>query len=126
MKVSNYTILFTLIVLGILGLLFVFFSSNNKNLRESLKLVKNSQEQLNQASEQIGKSREETDSVRTEMKTFGEYTEDIRQRVHMLDLEQRTNDKNFLRKKDSINILFDSLYKRHGINNMPQVKEFNN
>ena len=98
----------------------------NRNLKESLKLVKNSQEQLNEAREQIGKSKEELDSLRADMKAFGKYMQDIQQRVHILDLERRNNDKDFLRKKDSINVLLDSLYKTRGINdNLPEVKEFN-
>ena len=98
----------------------------NRNLNESLKLVKNSQEQLNEAREQIGKSKEELDSLRADMKAFGKYMQDIQQRVHILDLERRNNDKDFLRKKDSINVLLDSLYKTRGINdNLPEVKEFN-
>jgi uncharacterized protein (DUF3084 family) len=125
MKLSNYTALFALIILVFAALLFGFFSIN-RNLKESLQLVKNSQEQLNKAREQIGKSKDELDSVQAEMKTFGKYLEDVQQRVHILDLERRNNDKDFLRKKDSINVLLDSLYKNRGINNnLPEVKEFN-
>lgn len=117
-----------LIVLLILTAASLLFSvvGINRNLKESLKLVKNSQEQLNEARGQIGKSKEELDSLRTEMKAFGKYMEDIQQRVHILDLERRNNDKDFLRKKDSIQVLLDSLYKSRGINdNLPEVKEFN-
>lgn len=125
MEKSIRNLLVILLVLVAASLLFSIVGIN-RNLKESLKLVKNSQQQLNEAREQIGKSKEELDSVRADMKAFGKYMEDIQQRVHILDLERRNNDKNFLRKKDSINVLLDSLYKNRGItDNLPEVKEFN-
>lgn len=116
-----------IVLLALTGASLVFsIVGINRNLKESLNLVKQSQEQLNDAREQIGKSKEELDSLRSDMKAFGKYMEDIQQRVHILDLERRNNDKDFLRKKDSINVLLDSLYKSRGISdNLPEVKEFN-
>lgn len=116
-----------IVLLALTGASLVFsIVGINRNLKESLNLVKQSQEQLNDAREQIGKSKKELDSLRSDMKAFGKYMEDIQQRVHILDLERRNNDKDFLRKKDSIKVMLDSLYKNRGItDNLPEVKEFN-
>ncbi len=124
MEKSIRNLLLILILLVAATLVFSIVGIN-RNLRDSLKLVKDSQEQLNEAKEQIGKSKETLDSMQADMKTFGKYMEDIQQRVHILDLERRNSDRNFLRKKDSINVLLDSLYKGRGINdNLEEVKEF--
>jgi uncharacterized protein (DUF3084 family) len=125
MEKSIRNLLLVLLLLEAASLVFSFVGIN-RNLRESLKLVKNSQQQLNVAKEQIGKSKETLDSMQAEMRAFGKYIEDIQQRVHILDLERRNSDRNFLRKRDSINALLDSLYKGRGINdNLEEVKEFN-
>jgi septal ring factor EnvC (AmiA/AmiB activator) len=124
MEKSIRNLLILLVLLVVATLVFSIMGIN-RNLRESMKLVKTSQEQLNEAKEQIDKSKETLDSMQADMKAFGKYMEDIQQRVHILDLERRNNDRNFLRKKDSINLLLDSLYKNRGINgHLYEVKEF--
>lgn len=124
MDKTTKIILIALLVLTVFGILFNIIGVN-RNLKQSLQLVKDSQTELSRAREEITKSKSQLDSLRYEMNSFGKYMKDVQERVHILDLERRINDRDFLRKKDSINIILDSLYKSRGIQDkLEEVKEF--
>jgi chromosome segregation ATPase len=118
------TLLYVLLGVTLFGVIFNIFSVN-RNLQQSLKLIQESQEQLADAQKEIRASKAQLDSLRLQLKFYQGFLYDIKERVQILDLERRNNDKEFQRSKERINVILDSLYNKRGLNEViAPLKEF--
>jgi chromosome segregation ATPase len=117
-------LLYFLVALTLLSLVFNIFSVN-RNLQQSLKLIQESQEQLGDAQKEIRASKTRLDSLSVQLKFYQRFLYDIKERVQILDLERRNNDKEFQRSKERINVILDSLYDKRGLNEVIlPIREF--
>jgi len=100
------------IILGVLVAqsLFQVFGMN-KNLNNALKELKESQESLNQAREDVNRSKLMIDTLRRDLKDLGVYANDIRGRVYRLDLDKRGEDTKGAKKIADIKEKIDSVGK---------------
>jgi septal ring factor EnvC (AmiA/AmiB activator) len=78
------------IILGAVALLIVLhFIDTRSNLRAMSKLLKESQKDLSKALNEVDSARQELSSVQNDMIKFREYTEEIKNRVYVIDMDKR-------------------------------------
>ncbi|TMI72590.1 MAG: hypothetical protein E6H09_09370 [Bacteroidetes bacterium] len=101
------------IILGAVALLIVLhFIDTRSNLRAMSKLLKESQKDLGKALKEVDSARQELSSVQNDMIKFKEYTEEIRNRVYVIDMDKRKTENRNEQEKRVLN------------QNLQKLKEF--